>query len=143
MMMINQTSNSDVCVCVCFFLLSIEIGPPNQAMPLGNLIYKVGIATGFKIGTRAPTCVNDLLGTVGYPDPPPPNTVLICQYHTPQTPMVSGDSGGPAFFWDGFLPATAKFAGIYWGIDSGIAGAVYSPISGIKTDLGTLKYNVQ
>jgi hypothetical protein len=114
-------------------------------MPAGNLIYKVGRTTGFKIGQRGQTCMNENIGMNAskYLDPPPSNTVLLCQYRTTQTVNGSGDSGGPVFFWDGFLPAKAKFAGIFWGGDPQTQITTYSPVSGIHADLGTLRYTLQ
>lgn len=76
-----------------------------------------------------------------YFDPPPPNTVLLCQSFINQMANVSGDSRAPVFLWAGFLPAQVKFTGIHWGAESPFT-TIFSPVSGIHADLGTLKYHL-
>lgn len=123
------------------FGLALEIGL-GVPTPPGNSIYKVAAKTGFKIGQRdlGRTCATVPLGAA-YFDPPPPNTVLLCQSFINQMANVSGDSGAPVFLWAGFLPAQVKFMGIHWGAESPFT-TIFSPVSGIHADLGTLKYHL-
>jgi hypothetical protein len=105
----------------------------SQPLPLGNQIYKVGGTTGFAAGTRARTCITVALSAT---------ISLLCQYTAVGLINDGGDSGGPVFYWAGFLPATAKMAGIHWG-KGGLDTTVFSPVSGLNKDLGFLRYDLQ
>jgi hypothetical protein len=122
------------------FVLAIVISQSTPP-PIGNGVYKVGIATGMSFGQLGQTCVNYNLVSSSYLDPPPTNTTLLCQNNATGLSHAFGDSGGPVFRWAGFIPETAIMLGIHWGgVDQ---TTVYSPVSGIKKDLGTLKYDLQ
>ncbi len=113
-----------------------QLTPP----PVGSAVAKVGVSTGYSTGQLARTCVNFNLAYL----PAPFNTTLLCQNTATGQLSASGDSGGPVFRWAGFLPSTALFIGIHWGgSNPGSDTTVYSPVSGIKKDLGLLRYDLQ
>ena len=96
----------------------------------GEIANKVGRTTGWTAGVTTATCVDVLaLGTTH---------MRLCQA------MVSalvdgGDSGSPVFFREGDLDVT--LLGILWGgsTDDANPEFVYSPLSGIKRELGNFR----
>jgi hypothetical protein len=61
--------------------------------------------------------------------------LLRCQYDFSAVARA-GDSGSPVFQYE---PATGKswLAGIFWGTN-GTSVSVFSPMAGVKTDLGSM-----
>ena len=105
------------------------------ALSSGSLVYgasvsRVGFSTGWTGGTIQKTCYD-------YVDYPASGKILKCQY-TSLAVVRSGDSGSPVFQYES---ATGKawLGGIIWGYeyDAGYQ-SIFSPIDGIKTDLGSM-----
>jgi hypothetical protein len=107
------------------FLIGAERDPIQ-----GEVAHKVGRTTGMTAGVTTATCVDVLaLGTTH---------IRLCQA------MVSalvdgGDSGSPVFFADGSIVVT--LLGILWGgsVDEANPEFVYSPISGVRRELGNFR----
>lgn len=97
-------------------------------------VSKVGFASGWTGGEIASTCFDRL----NYPTS---GKALRCQYST-HAVNAGGDSGGPVFQYD-TTTSTAYLAGLIYGcIDYGppyyCQLSTFSPIWGVKTDLGAM-----
>ncbi|HET9474644.1 MAG TPA: hypothetical protein VFO82_12180 [Steroidobacteraceae bacterium] len=96
----------------------------------GEVARKVGRTTGYTAGFTTGTCVDVLaLGTTH---------IRLCQ--TVVAALVDGgDSGSPVFYSDGNIVVT--LLGILWGgsTDDANPEFVYSPISGVKRELGNFR----
>jgi hypothetical protein len=92
----------------------------------GAALSKVGATSGWTGGTVQQTCANWFL--IG-------SRVLRCQYSVSAVAR-SGDSGSPVFSYEAST-GKAWLAGILWGTDFQTV-SVFSPISGVKTDLGAM-----
>jgi hypothetical protein len=94
---------------------------------VGNTANKVGRTTGWSQGKITNTCVTvNVSGT---------NITQLCQ-NIVSAKLGAGDSGSPVFL--GASNATVKLAGILWGGNSSGTIFVYSPMSGIEKELGSL-----
>jgi hypothetical protein len=94
---------------------------------VGNTANKVGRTTGWSQGKITNTCVSvNLSGTT---------ITQLCQ-NIVNAKVGAGDSGAPVFL--GASSATVKLAGILWGMNSAGTSFVYSPMSGIEKELGSL-----
>jgi hypothetical protein len=92
---------------------------------VGNTANKVGRTTGWSKGTLTNTCVNtNVSGT---------NITMLCQNWV-QAKVGAGDSGSPVFIGT----SSVKLAGILWGGNSSGTTFVYSTISRIEQELGSL-----
>jgi hypothetical protein len=92
-------------------------------------VNKVGRTTGWGQGLVTRTCTNT--GVSGS------NIVLLCQTWVENKNAVivqGGDSGSPVFSLSGSNSAT--LLGNLWGGNSSGTQFVYSPLSGIRADLG-------
>jgi hypothetical protein len=91
----------------------------------GDEVDKIGRTTGWTWGQVTHTC-RDLRRGVNR---------RVCQdlatYSSDQ-----GDSGSPVFIWHGDNTATLR--GVHWGSDGGLNLAIFSPLSGVKKDLGPM-----
>lgn len=92
----------------------------------GTSLSKVGATSGWTGGTIQSTCVNQSLTG---------SRRLLCQYKFAAVSRP-GDSGSPVFAYEAST-GKAWLAGIMWGSD-GYALTTFSPIAGIKTDLGAM-----
>ena len=106
----------------------------------GQVLDKVGMRSGWTRGAITNTCADvnvvevDALGVVKQTD----NTML-CQTLV-ATSSFPGDSGAPVFqFYDGY--DAGNFAGILWGATLDYQSMVFSPVEGIRKDLGDFAYN--
>ncbi len=94
----------------------------------GGALEKIGKTSGWTYGTVTNTCYNTNLDETHNGQ----GTTLMCSTLA-TTVSGLGDSGGPAFYWDG------EDGGVFYGLVTGMSGGygVYST-NGIQTDLGTL-----
>lgn len=93
----------------------------------GNSVNKVGRTTGWSRGTLTNTCVNTNVSNS--------NITMLCQNWV-QARVLGGDSGSPVFIVTG--TSSVKLAGILWGGNTDGTTFVYSPISKIEQELGSL-----
>jgi hypothetical protein len=98
---------------------------------VGNKVNKVGRTTGWTSGKITNTCVTvNVFGT---------SITQICQNIVTGT-SGAGDSGAPVFL--GASNATVKLAGVFWGNNASPPSLgtvfVYSPMSGVEKELGSL-----
>ncbi|MGH7518991.1 MAG: hypothetical protein ACREOC_16255 [Gemmatimonadales bacterium] len=94
---------------------------------VGSTANKVGRTTGWSQGTISNRCVNTNVSGG--------NITLLCQNWT-KARVGSGDSGSPVFLGSGSSSVT--LAGILWGGNSSGTVFVFSPMSGIERELGSL-----
>jgi len=108
---------------VGFFNITAE-----RANPIaGSTVNKVGRTTGWTYGTVTNTCVNvSVSGT---------NITQLCQSLV-NAGVGGGDSGSPVFEWNGGSNVT--LVGILWGGSTSGTQFVFSPMSGIERELGSL-----
>jgi hypothetical protein len=92
---------------------------------VGQTVNKVGRTTGWTRGKVTNTCVN--VGVSGT------NIVQLCQ-NLVSARLGGGDSGSPVFKGS----TNVTLAGILWGGNSSGTQYVYSPISNIERELGSL-----
>jgi hypothetical protein len=109
----------------------IVIGARTEARS-GELVNKVGIATGWTQGVVTATCKDVEMWTVPIGGGP----IYRCQ-HEASYGRADGDSGGPVF---SFYYGTADLKGIHLGRVLQTTGmkTVFSPLSGIERDFGAL-----
>ena len=94
---------------------------------VGNTANKVGRTTGWSQGKITNTCVTvNVSGT---------SITQLCQ-NIVRANVGAGDSGSPVFL--GANNTKVKLAGILWGGTSSGTSFVYSPMSGIEKELGSL-----
>ena len=94
---------------------------------VGNTANKVGRTSGWSQGKISNTCVTvNVSGT---------NFTLICQ-NLVNAKVGAGDSGSPVFLGSG--SGSVTLAGILWGSNSSGTLYVFSPMSGIEKELGSL-----
>eukprot|EP00803_Ostreobium_quekettii_P005773 evm.model.scf_2689.1 EVM.evm.TU.scf_2689.1 scf_2689:6497-7918(+) len=111
----------------------LEIGPGPPAVAVGTLVEKVGRTTGWTRGRVLRTCVDYNI--------PGRDITYLCQTMVARLPGETqpysggGDSGAPVFVRDG--PGPVTLAGIHWG-GEGDAIGVFSPLEGVRRDLGGL-----
>lgn len=101
---------------------------------VGHTANKVGRTTGWGQGAVTRTCTNT--GVSGT------NIVLLCQtfVENPSAVIVQGgDSGSPVFRIDSGGGDNVTLLGNLWGGNSSGTLFVYSPMSGIEAELGTLQ----
>jgi hypothetical protein len=96
---------------------------------VGQTVNKIGRTTGWTQGRVSQTCVTT--GVQGS------NVALICQTFV-DAGVGGGDSGSDVFALSG---GNATLLGVLWGGNSAGTLFVYSPMSGIETELGTLTVN--
>ncbi len=99
---------------------------------VGDTANKVGRTTGWGQGLVTRTCTNT--GVSGT------NIVLLCQTFVENNSAVivqGGDSGAPVFKIDS--NGSVTLLGNLWGGNSSGSLFVYSPMSGIKAELGALE----
>lgn len=108
---------------VGFFNIAAE-----RANPIaGSTVNKVGRTTGWTFGTVTNTCVNiSVSGT---------NITQLCQSLV-NAGVGGGDSGSPVFEWSSGSNVT--LVGILWGGSTSGTQFVFSPMSGIERELGSL-----
>ena len=114
-----------------------------------SVVIKVGYQTGLTYGTQGSTCVNQSLDSTSWAAKGitiPGNLVLLCQNIATSMEMDSGDSGGPIFSVPSGscspnLCSPAFLRGVVWGFDASY-NVYYSPMAGIKTDLGNIKWDI-
>lgn len=97
----------------------------------GEIAHKTGRTTGWTQGQTTGTCVDVLaLGT---------NHIRLCQAIVSAL-VDGGDSGSPVFFRRG-TGSNVTLLGVLWGgsVDEENPEFVYSPMSGIERELGTLR----
>lgn len=100
-----------------------------QADPVaGSVANKIGRTTGWTFGTITNTCVNVAVSGS--------NIVQLCQSFA-QAGVGGGDSGSPVFAWSG-SGDNVTLLGILWGGSSSGDLFVFSPMSGIERELGSL-----
>ncbi|HEY8470516.1 MAG TPA: hypothetical protein VIL18_12775 [Longimicrobiales bacterium] len=100
-----------------------------QANPVaGAQANKVGRTTGWTFGTITNTCVNVAVSGT--------NIVQLCQSFV-NAGVGGGDSGSPVFAWPG-TGDNVTLLGILWGGNSSGTQFVFSPMSGIERELGSL-----
>ena len=110
-----------------FFTIKAERADPVQ----GETANKVGRTTGWTLGPTTGTCVDVLaLGT---------NHIRLCQAIVSAL-VDGGDSGSPVFHRKGGS-GNVTLLGILWGgsVDEENPEFVYSPMSGIERELGSLR----
>ena len=87
----------------------------------------MGRTTGWSQGKITNTCVTtNVSGS---------NITLICQNFV-KASVQAGDSGSPVFLGSG--GGSVTLAGVLWGGNSSGTSFVFSPISGIEKELGSL-----
>jgi hypothetical protein len=96
---------------------------------VGTTVNKIGRTTGWTQGRVSQTCVTT--GVQGS------NVALICQTFV-DAGVGGGDSGSDVFALSG---GSATLLGVLWGGNSAGTLFVYSPMSGIEAELGTLTVN--
>ncbi|HEV8263440.1 MAG TPA: hypothetical protein VGQ06_00705 [Gemmatimonadales bacterium] len=96
---------------------------------VGATVNKIGRTTGWTQGRVSQTCVTT--GVLGS------NVALICQTFV-DAGVGGGDSGSDVFALSG---SSATLLGVLWGGNSAGTLFVYSPMSGIEAELGTLTVN--
>lgn len=94
----------------------------------GTSLSKVGQTSGWTGGTVSSTCVD----SYGFPTS---TNIIRCQYIFSGISRA-GDSGSPVFKYESST-GKAWLGGILWA-SAGSSGSIFSPISGVKTDLGSL-----
>lgn len=95
----------------------------------GDSINKVGATTGWTAGVVDGTCAS-VLHAIG--------VVMLCQ-HVATYHSLGGDSGSPVFSLDNamiFTPNYVAAYGIHWGRSDVTGLRFYSPIHGVRKDLG-------
>jgi hypothetical protein len=93
---------------------------------MGQAVSKVGRTTGLTKGTVGRTCTSE----------PVPEGILLCQDHASYADR-EGDSGSPVFT-PLFNSRFVVLDGVLWGEDPRSHDRLFSPISGVQRDLGTL-----
>jgi len=93
----------------------------------GNTANKVGRTTGWSQGSLTSTCVDT---NVSFS-----NITVLCQNWV-KAKVGAGDSGSPVFIGSG--SSSVKLAGILWGGNTSGTTFVYSTISRIEQELGSL-----
>lgn len=91
---------------------------------LGQPLDKVGRTTGWTWGPVDQTCV-----AVSHPS----GGTLLCQYYV-LSGAGPGDSGSPVFSW--VSGSSISAAGLLWGRPFAGGAYIFSPLSGVKSDLG-------
>jgi hypothetical protein len=111
-----------------FFTINSE----QKRSVLGETANKVGRTTGWTFGPVTQTCINTLvLGTV-------PPIIQRCQDRV-RADVAGGDSGSPVFRRRGGS-GNASLLGILWGGSvSGEVTFVFSPMAGVRRELGDFK----
>lgn len=94
----------------------------------GQVVEKIGRSSGWTYGEVDQTCYLGV-GTDGL--------VRICSYDA-RYYARGGDSGAPVFSWGG--GNTVTLHGIHWGSNEGRQRGVYSPLGGLRLDLGTFTF---
>ncbi len=93
----------------------------------GEVVNKMGRTTGWTYGTVTGTCANvNVSGS---------NITQLCQSLV-DAGVGGGDSGSPVFHWSGSGDNVTLY-GILWGGNSAGTLFVFSPLSGIRRDLGS------
>jgi hypothetical protein len=118
----------------------------NQSLTIGNSWYsKTGSVTGSNSGVLNQSCVTFTPNYAGYMalgDTLPANAVLLCQNWATYA-SLQGDSGSPVFQIPNSPPSPTAVAmrGVH---HAGSAGtlSVYSPVSGINKDFGTVRWDL-
>lgn len=93
----------------------------------GNTANKVGRTTGWSQGSLTNTCVDTSVSGG--------NITLLCQNWV-KAKVGAGDSGSPVFIGSG--SSSVKLAGTLWGGNASGTTFVFSPMSGIERELGSL-----
>jgi hypothetical protein len=93
-------------------------------------VEKVGRTTGWTSGQVTHTCVHI----------PHQNSdwKLLCQ-HGAGYARGSGDSGSPVFSRVNMQSDEVRLLGIHWGVNNELGVAWFSPMSGVKHDLGSMQ----
>jgi hypothetical protein len=118
----NQSGSSTLATEPWYVVGELSSGSLTQ----GASLSKVGATSGWTGGTIVSTCFDVYYAT---------GKLLRCQYDFSAVAR-SGDSGSPVFQYESST-GKAWLGGILWGSD-GSSTSVFSPISGVKTDLGSL-----
>jgi hypothetical protein len=118
----------------------IRIAAATMGFFTGQVLDKVGMKSGWTRGAITNTCadVNVVeVGTSGIVNQT--DNTMLCQTLV-ATSAFPGDSGAPVFqFYDGY--DAGNFAGILWGATLDYGSMVFSPVEGIRKDLGDFVYN--
>lgn len=115
---------------------TFEIVKDNRAAVINMPVYKTGKTTGSTGGYVAKTCI-DITNWAS-------TGTLYCQFVADPLYNQPGDSGSPVMYDGGLADiedGEVELMGILWGIygpdENGLEAGIYSPISGVKTDLGS------
>ena len=106
---------------------TFSINGKSPAAVVGNTVNKVGRTTGWTQGLVTNTCVNT--GVSGS------NIVQLCQTFV-SAGVGAGDSGSDVFLIN--TDGTARLLGVLWGGNGAGTQFVYSPMTNVETELGTL-----
>jgi len=104
---------------------------------LGQMVYKMGIATGWTGNPINSTCKDWRL----FQNNVPTNFVLMCQYGFPSTSKF-GDSGSPVFKLSGTNNSRATITGLTWSDDGGYGMTYFSQYSYIAWELTDRDYSI-
>lgn len=97
----------------------------------GEIVNKIGRTTGWTYGRITSTCANvSVSGT---------NITQLCQ-SVVSAGVGGGDSGSNVFYWSG-SGSNVTLYGILWGGNTSGTQFIFSPMSGIERELGTLTVN--
>ncbi|MEZ0334697.1 MAG: hypothetical protein ACAI18_11860, partial [Gemmatimonadales bacterium] len=118
---------------------SITINPANPVLNItaeagpvqGAEVNKIGRTTGWTYGKILATCIAVNVSNT--------NVTQLCQSRTTNQAagvVGSGDSGSPVFYWRGGSNVT--LIGLLWGGNAAGTFFVFSPMSGIESELGPL-----
>jgi hypothetical protein len=102
---------------------SFVIAAVQQYPAAGDWVDKMGRTTGYTTGTVQHTCVTVVITLTSW---------ALCQYSADHH-SAGGDSGAPVFVWHG---DTVTLAGLHWGRINSMGISLFSPVGGIKNDLG-------
>ena len=117
----------------------VRINKENITPLAGELVQKVGAATGGTDGEIIDTCIDSNV----FQNQVDTGNTLLCQYRVDGGGSF-GDSGSPVFTWSsatlppGAFP-TATLYGILWGGNLANGTFSFSPIGSVQAELGALK----
>lgn len=126
-----------------------EITEKYYSIPTGIYLDRLGVTSGWTYHNVSTACYTQYLEPEADGNPYY-HAKLWCQYKTGGG-TSGGDSGGPYWAYVYCTPSDPtrpdgtdciRLAGVHWGRDDNTGRSLFSPISGIETDLGTLGVRV-